>query len=151
MIALRKVDPETADLLSQIAYAAKASWGYPAAWMEAWSAVFAFSPEYFETHESWTVVVDERPVAFCTLLVQEGIAWLENLWVLPEYMGRGVGKRLFLFAVDVARQRGFKRLRLESDPYAEGFYAKLGMFKIGERRADMDGQPRSLPLMELTL
>lgn len=151
MITIQKVNPDDAERLSRIAYAAKAHWGYPAAWMEEWREIFTFTRGYFETNESWAAVLDDKPVAFCTLQERNGIAWIENLWVLPEYMGKGIGKQLFVHVIKIARERGFNKLQLESDPNAAGFYARLGMHKIGERRADMDGQSRTLPLMEMIL
>jgi ribosomal protein S18 acetylase RimI-like enzyme len=92
-----------------------------------------------------------EPVAFYTLQEKNGKAWLENLWVLPEYMGKGVGAALFRHAADLARQRGYKKLQLEADPNATGFYIKMGMQPIGERRYELEGQWRILPIMELEL
>ena len=95
--------------------------------------------------------MDGEPVAFYTLTDKNGVAWLDNLWVMPEFIGRGVGKALFLHALDFARHRGYKILQLEADPNAAGFYEKMGMHKIAERRYELEGQPRILPLMEMTL
>ena len=95
--------------------------------------------------------IDEVAVAFYTLLEKDGEAWVENLWVSPEFIGKGVGKRLFFHALELSRQRGFENLRLEADPNAAGFYEKMGMKKIGERRSEIEGQPRILPIMEVRL
>jgi ribosomal protein S18 acetylase RimI-like enzyme len=96
-------------------------------------------------------VVSETPVGFYTLEERNGNAWLENLWILPEYIGQGVGKQLFLHAAELSRQRGYRRLQLEADPNAVGFYEKMGMRKIEERHSEVEGQPRVLPIMELRL
>jgi hypothetical protein len=53
--------------------------------------------------------------------------------------------------LELARQRGYKTLQLEADPNAFGFYEKMGMYKIGEWQSEADGQPRILPIMEMTL
>ena len=66
-------------------------------------------------------------------------------------MGKGLGKRLFLHASELARQRGYGTLQLEADPNAAGFYEKMGMHKIGERHSEMEGQPRILPIMQINL
>jgi hypothetical protein len=42
-------------------------------------------------------------------------------------------------------------LQLEADPNAVGFYERMGMYKIGERHSEVDGQPRILPIMEMRL
>ena len=151
MISIRPAQPRDAATLTQIALAAKAYWGYPRRWMDLWKPQLTFSPEYFGVHESWVAEIDRAPIGFYTLLEKDGSAWIENLWVSPELIGRGVGKRLFLHALDLSRQRGFENLRLEADPNAAGFYEKMGMKKIGDRRSEIEGQPRILPIMEIRL
>jgi ribosomal protein S18 acetylase RimI-like enzyme len=148
---IRRVKPEEAPALSKIAFGAKAYWGYPERWMEIWRPQLTFSPQDFEGNESWVIETNGQPVAFCNLQETEGSAWLEDLWVAPEFIGQGVGKRLFLHAVEESRQRGYRTLRLEADPHAVGFYEKMGMHKIGERYYEIEGQPRILPIMEMKL
>jgi ribosomal protein S18 acetylase RimI-like enzyme len=150
-LQIHRARPEQAETLTQIALAAKAYWGYPERWMELWKPQLTFSSDYFEENESWVAEMDQAPVGFCTLLEKDRNVWIENLWVTPEVIGKGVGKRLFLHALELSRQRGFGYLRLEADPNAAGFYEKMGMRKIGERKSEIEGEPRLLPLMELRL
>jgi GNAT superfamily N-acetyltransferase len=151
MISIRRIDPKEANTLTRIALAAKAFWGYPERWMEIWKPELTFSPEYFDINENWTATLDETPIGFYTLEERSGNAWLENLWVLPEYIGKGVGKALFLHAAELSREGGCRLLQLESDPNAAGFYERMGMYKIGERYSEVDGQRRVLPIMEMRL
>lgn len=151
MVSIQPASPEQANQLTQIALAAKAHWGYPESWMEIWRSQLTFGPEYFAENEGWMAVVSDSPIGFYTLEEKNGTAWLENLWVLPEYIGKGVGKTLFLHAAELSRQRGFKILQLEADPNAVGFYERMGMHKIAERHSEVDGQPRVLPIMEMRL
>lgn len=151
MTLIRQVDPTEADALTRIAVSAKRYWGYPEQWMEIWTPQLTFTAEYFEENESWVAVGDEKAIAFYTLQDKNGIAWLENLWVLPEYIGRGIGKELFLHVMTLASQRGYKTLQLDADPNATGFYEKMGMKKIGERHSEVGGTPRILPIMEMNL
>ncbi len=146
-----RATPEQAGELTRIALAAKAHWGYPERWLEIWAPQLTFSPQYFEENEGWVAVVNETPIGFYTLQEKDGTASIENLWVLPEYMGKGVGKALFLHAMELSRGHRNTTLRLEADPNAVGFYERMGMHRIGEYRYEMDGQPRSLPIMELKL
>jgi ribosomal protein S18 acetylase RimI-like enzyme len=151
MIIIRRVTPNEATVLTHIALSAKRHWGYPERWMQIWTPQLTFTPEYFEEDESWAAVDDEMPIGFYTLQERNGNAWLENLWVLPERIGKGVGKRLFLHAMSRSFDLGFKILQLEADPNAAGFYEKMGMHKIGERHSEIEGQPRKLPIMEMKL
>jgi GNAT superfamily N-acetyltransferase len=148
---IRRVLPEEANVLSQIALSAKRHWGYPDRWMKIWTPQLTFSPEYFQENESWAAEIDGTSIAFYTLQEKEGSAWIENLWVLPEYIGKGVGKALFLHAAELSRGRGYKTLRLEADPNAAGFYKKMGMHRIGEQHSEVAGQSRVLPVMEIEL
>ena len=143
--------PEQAAALTQIALSAKAHWGYPERWMELWKPQLTFEPGYFEENESWVAEIDQVPIAFYTLLEKDGEAWLDNLFVSPKFIGKGVGKRLFFHARELSRQRGFENLRLEADPNAAGFYEKMGMKKIGEQRSEIEGQLRILPILEIRL
>jgi GNAT superfamily N-acetyltransferase len=151
MIIIRRVSPQEAGTLSRIALAAKRHWGYPEHWMEIWAPQLTFDGGYFEVNESWAAEVVGEPVAFYTLLDKEGAAWVENLWVTPDSIGNGLGRLLFQHALGLARSRGYKILRLEADPNALGFYEKMGMHKIGERYSEVDGQPRTLPILEMKL
>jgi ribosomal protein S18 acetylase RimI-like enzyme len=148
-LQIHRARPEQSEALTKIALAAKAYWGYPERWMQIWKPQLTFSPEYFEETESWIAEISNIPIAFYTLLEKDGSAWIENLWVSPEFIGRGVGKGLFQHALEQSRQRGCKTLRLEADPKATGFYEKMGMKKIGERVSEVEGHPRILPIMEI--
>ena len=151
MISIHRALAEDAAALSQIAFAAKAHWGYPERWLEIWKPQLTFSSEYFEQNESWMAEEDGVPMGFYTLQDKAGNAWIENLWVSPEFIGRGIGKQLFLYAAELSRQRDYKTLQLEADPNAVGFYKKMGMVQTRERHSEVESQPRILPVMEMNL
>jgi ribosomal protein S18 acetylase RimI-like enzyme len=150
-IEIQRARSDQAHALTLIVLAAKAHWGYPRRWLEIWKPQLAITPDFLETNESWAAVENGTPIGFYTLQEKNGKGWIENLWVLPEFIGRGVGKLLFLHAANLSRERAYRTLQLEADPNAAGFYSKMGMFKVGERPTEVDGQPRILPIMELDL
>ena len=151
MISIRRVKPEEAAILSQIAIAAKRHWNYPEHWMQLWIPQLTFGPAYFKEHESWAAELNGVVIAFYTIQERESHAWLENIWVLPKYIGQGVGKDLFLHVLARSRELGYTTLKLEAEPNAVGFYEKMGMRKVSEYQYELDGQPRILPLMEMTV
>ena len=95
-IKFRRALPEDAKALSVIAYSAKAHWGYPKRLMEIWKPQFDFPPSYFEDRDGGVADIDGEPIAFYTIEEKDGKAWIENLWVHPQHMGKGIGKHLFL-------------------------------------------------------
>lgn len=77
--------------------------------------------------------------------------WLDNLWVLPEFMGQGIGKGLFEHALERSHVLGVTTLKIESDPNGQSFYEKMGARKIGEHHTEVEGHPRVLPVLEINL
>jgi GNAT superfamily N-acetyltransferase len=73
---------------------------------------------------------------------------IEDMWVDPAAMGRGVGTRLFRLAAERARELGASRLEWEAEPNAVGFYEKMGGRHIGER---ISSWGRTLSLMGVDL
>lgn len=55
--------------------------------------------------------------------------WLEELYILPEYRGKGLGRSYFDFIEKAAAENGVRRLRLEVEPdntRAAKLYSDLG-------------------------
>jgi GNAT superfamily N-acetyltransferase len=113
--------PEDAATLTGIAFAAKRHWGYPDRWMERWRSVLTVKPEFIVSHETYAAVVDGQPVGFYALGRKDSRLDLLHMWVLPAWMGQGIGRALFHHALERTRALGFQELEIESDPNAEGF------------------------------
>ncbi|MCD8121838.1 MAG: GNAT family N-acetyltransferase [Clostridiales bacterium] len=86
----------------------------------------------FDEHDTpdtrYIVFLDEDfPVATCRLYALDtDRVMLGRVVVLPEYRGRGLGRRAVLEAEQWARDLGFQRAVLESRVGKTGFYEKLG-------------------------
>lgn len=140
-----------ASALSELARAAKAAWGYPADWMQAWADQFVVTPD--ELAQLWVFVarIDGRAIGFVALELR-GPAELVHLWVLPDWQGRGIGRRLLAAAIDEARRRRLSSLEIDSDPNAVAFYEACGARRVGSRAAPMPGAPdRVLPRLRIDL
>jgi putative acetyltransferase len=74
--------------------------------------------------------------------LEEGAGEIKRLWLLPEYQGRGLGYRMMLQLIAVAREKGYTRLRLETSPAyqprAFAFYRRLGFYEIPRYGDDPD-------------
>jgi GNAT superfamily N-acetyltransferase len=149
MISILQAKPEQAGLLTTITLASKRHWNYPDGWIQAWLPSLTITSEYILTNETWVAVVDGQCVAYYSLKHDEEHLWLDNLWVLPEFMGRGIGKQLFQHALERSRIHGVSTLKIEADPNAQSFYEKMGAHKIGEHHTRVVNRPRILPVMEM--
>jgi len=146
-LKLRQALPEEAAALTDITYEAKRHWGYPEHWIKFWETDLTISPEYIQNHHVVVAEVEEEIVGFYALTVNAKKSELDHMWVVPKQMGNGVGKALFIHAMQGASQFGIDEVQISSDPNAEGFYAKMGAYRIGETVSEVDGQARVLPLM----
>ena len=150
-IEIRRANPEEADTLTEIAHAAKRHWNYPESWIEEWQTDLTISGEFIRTHEVFAATINGAVIGCCALVMTDSIAEIEHMWIRPEQMGGGVGRALFEHARARAAELGANVLELSADPYAEGFYTRMGAKRIGEVPADMDGQSRVLPRMRIEL
>jgi predicted N-acetyltransferase YhbS len=149
---IRRAAAEDADALSDLAHRAKAHWGYPASWMREWDAQLTIIPGYLEMHDVFVAEDNGTIVGMCALEDQR-VRWhLEHVWVEPAQHGHGVGRALVLHALEQARQRHGGVVELFSDPFASGFYERLGARRAGDVPAPMPGaRDRTLPRYEFVL
>ncbi len=147
MIQIKAANLEDAARLTEIAFAAKRHWGYPERWMESWRDILTVKPEFIASHETFSAIVDGQTLGFYALGAKDGGLDLLHLWVLPNWMGRGVGRALFGHAIERAKTLGFRQLEIESDPNAEGFYLHLGARRVGVNISTVEQQRRELPVL----
>lgn len=146
---IRRASPEDITVLTQIAHDAKRYWGYPEHWIEHWHDDLTISPEFVAANQVFLAEKDDQILGFYVLIIRQEKAVLDHLWVTPEQIGSGVGKELFLHAMQRAARRNVSEIEITSDPNAEGFYRKMGAHRIGEAVSEIDGQPRSLPRLAI--
>jgi GNAT superfamily N-acetyltransferase len=149
-LELRRAQPGDSERLSQIARAAKAHWGYPEAWLTAWEPILSIKPDYVQRQIVYVGWLGREMVGFYAL-EPRGDRWsLEHFWVDPRWHGRGVGRRMFGHALDRVRAIQPGVLVIEADPYAAGFYARMGARQNGTIPAPVEGDPgRTLPVFEV--
>jgi len=132
---------------------AKASWGYPDAWLRAWRAQLQFTPEVFAECRVLVAEEDSRilgVVAFAFDLKRTQ-GEIEHLWVDPSSDRRGIGRALLEATFEHARDAGISSLRVESDPGARPFYEKLGAVYEGDVDAPVLTVDRRLPVLRFQI
>jgi GNAT superfamily N-acetyltransferase len=124
-----------ASALTNLALTSKAVWGYDAVFMAACRAELTVHPDSIRRDPTYLIEADGRILGFYQLRTRDVVAEVSMMFVAPEALRSGVGRRLWAHLEDTARRAGATRLEVDSDPHAEGFYLAMGMRLSGDGHA----------------
>jgi len=145
---IRPASADEASILTRIAHDAKRHWGYPEHWIKHWESDLTISADFIRDNHVYVAEEDGEIQGFYALSVIGDRAELEHMWVTPDRIGTGMGKDLFLDAMERAAALNVNAVEILADPNAAGFYEHMGATQIGETDASLDGQIRTLPRMK---
>jgi GNAT superfamily N-acetyltransferase len=149
---IRRARPDEADMLTDVSRRSKAYWGYSSEFMVAVMPILIVPAERIAQHPAYVAEDAQGIAGFYELIATEDprTGWLESLFVEPRAIGQGCGKYLWQHALSIAREKGYTRIELESDPNAENFYRKMGAYVIGANQSTVT-PGRKLPVMRCDL
>lgn len=136
--------------LSELALRSKAHWGYDEDFLDRCRPVLTVDGGYLRSRPVFVAEVDGDVAGFCSLAPRGEDVQLDLMYVEPAFIGRGVGRLLLRHALDAARRAGHARVLVESDPFAEPFYLRMGARRIGQVASEV-GPARRLPLLALDM
>ncbi len=152
-VRIRAARTDEAAALGELSRRSKAYWGYDEAFLDACADELRVDPAALEdARQVWRVADDNQHLTgvYGLVPVDADTVELEALFVDPDSIGTGVGGCLIDDAVREAQARGFRRMIIQGDPNAAGFYLAVGGKRAGEREsASIPG--RFLPLFELDI
>lgn len=159
-LSIRAAQPHEAEALTRLTLASKRFWGYSEEQMQSWEPQLTITEDYIRKND---VLVAHSRGALCgyAALLREpeselvpiggrtirGGFYLDNLFVLPEYIQQGVGRALTEEILRLCRARGIARICIVSDPNARAFYERMGAVLLGETPGSETA--RALPFLEL--
>jgi putative acetyltransferase len=106
--------------------------------------VIDFQHSYVDNGGIFLVIRDGETIVGTGALrrLEERVGEIKRVWLLPEYQGQGWGYRMMQQLLAVAREKGYQKVRLETNPiYQPGafaFYRKLGFYEIPRYGDDLD-------------
>lgn len=117
--------------------------------MRAWAEELEVRPEFIKKEVVVKAVAEAKIIGFYALQphTEYDATDLAHFWLLPEHIGKGYGRQMFEHLLQTMQKAGAERLIVESDPYASGFYEKMGCRKTGERQSSIAG--RRLPVYRI--
>ena len=147
---LRPAAPHELATLSALCLRSKAHWGYDAAFLAACRDELTLTAQDLAQTALCVAECGAVPAGLAQVSRDQDPADLLKFFVDPPFIGAGLGRRLFGWALDETRAQGRSALMIEADPDAEGFYLAMGATRIGQ--APSGSIPgRVLPLLRVDL
>jgi maltose O-acetyltransferase len=147
--------PAEAETLTKIAFAAKQTWDYPEIYFEIWKDELTITKDYINDNIVFVAENEEQVVGFYSIvavandfmagnvLVKKGF-WLEHLFIEPSFQHKGFGHMLMEHALNYCEENWIDEIRIFVDPYAVGFYEKMGATFIENSPSSIQG--REIPV-----
>ncbi len=136
--------------LSALCLRSKAHWGYDAEFMAACRAELTLSAKDLDASLLQVAEQGGLAIGVAQLGLQGNKAELDKLFVEPGHIGSGIGRALFAWAAQAARDAGAGEMVIESDPAAAPFYRRMGARDAGTAPSGAIAG-RELPRLIVTL
>ena len=158
----RNALPNEADVLTKLTLDSKKYWGYPEEWIAIWTDELTVHPKYIEKNMVVVAEEDKELLGYISVIEHNtkhvvkvgeysisGGFFLDNLFISPSHINKGIGRKLSEIAFDWCRERQIKLLHVYSDPNAKGFYVKMGAVCLGEVISGDVGRPLPFLIFKL--
>ena len=150
MTEVKRSSIDDNEILTEITKKSKAYWGYSDEQMENWSELLTITRDYIQDNNVYKLLLDNLIVGYYSYVhLNKNEVELDNLFVLPNYIGRGFGKLLMNDFLNRIKHTEIEKVILESEPNVEKFYDSFGFIKIGQKETTI--KDRYLPIMELKI
>ncbi len=147
---IRSVEKSEIQFISDLAIRSKGYWGYSSDFLEQCRPRIRIDQEYFNAWPVKVFIEDNIIKGFYSLKVVKGENRLDNLWVEPDFIKQGIGKKLFLHAKEQAKEMGWVYFCLAGEEKAVNFYEKMGCKRIGNVQSKLR-EDLFLPHLEIKL
>ncbi|MFE9933798.1 GNAT family N-acetyltransferase [Streptomyces sp. NPDC005533] len=131
MVKVRAARAAEAGALTELVMRSKAHWGYDAGFLAACAPELRIDPG--EVTARRIVVAEDgrgRVLGVASLEGAPPLAALGLLFVEPSAIGQGVGRLLYRDVLRRAVELGVRRLVIDADPHAAGFYRAMGAVAV---------------------
>jgi GNAT superfamily N-acetyltransferase len=117
--------------LTELCLRSKAVWGYDDEFMLACRKELTLTPSNMQSSQLKVAEIDGNLVGMVQVTVKGEMARLDKIFVEPDCLRSGSGRALFDWAKNAAREAGATTLMIDADPYASGFYRRMGALDDG--------------------
>lgn len=131
-VHIRTAIPPDLDAIEAVLRAAAMVWEQDRPFLEAHPEAIVVPVELVSRGQVEVAVIAGSVVGFASHSLIDAVSWeVEDLFVRPELMRRGIGRRLVGEMTRAAEAAGCIRLEVTANPQAAGFYRALGFVDVG--------------------
>lgn len=141
----RKAELKDIPELNLLSIASKKYWGYPDEWIEYWRDDMTITTKKFGQQNILIGELNSEMIGFCSVTEHDEQYEILHLWILPQFIGQGYGKKIMTQAIQEFTKPD-KPIIVEADPYSELFYAGQGFVTFDKVESYPKG--RFLPIMK---
>lgn len=140
LLQFEQASHEDASLLTETAFSSKRKWKYTDAHMAFWTTDLTITEAYIRDHNVFKIVHHNTFIGFFALVIKGNYIELDHFWLLPENTGKGYGRISFEFILQICQRLNYKILKVFSEPYANGFYKKMGGKIVQSKESKIKGR-----------
>jgi GNAT superfamily N-acetyltransferase len=107
-------------------------WGHDVDYIDKFMDKLAVTDDYIKNQSVYLMHYHDQLCGFFSFKNKEE---LDSLFLLPEFIGKGLGRLAWNTLCEYAKQQNFPDFFIYSQPGSEGFYLKMGCEKIGEKKS----------------
>ncbi len=130
---IRRARGDDSTPLGELTKRSTTHWGSPPGFFDWAPGASDVLPGYIAENPVYVLDDDGRVVGYYGFTKEGDDLLLDKLFVDRDRIGTGCGKRLWLHAVDTARDLGYLELVIGSDPNAASFYEAMGAVWYAEK------------------
>lgn len=157
-IEINKAIDTDSNILTELSFAAKRHWNYPDHYYDLWKDELTITKDYISQNIVYNAQIGDLIVGFYSIVenksdiyagetfVKKGF-WLEHLFIKPDYLKLGIGRLMIDHAKMISKAMGISNLLIFVDPFAKGFYNKIGADYQYDSKSSIPG--RLIPVYEL--
>lgn len=132
---IRRADPKENMVLTELAVASEAHWGYDKKFIDAFRGIYSLSEDYIMNHPTFVLEDEDEILGFYSLIETDEDVTLEYFYIDSVNIRKGYGSHLWDHLVEFCRSRGILELQFVSSPEARHFYEKMGAVVVGEAKS----------------
>jgi GNAT superfamily N-acetyltransferase len=148
---IRPATERDSKILTEISLASKNHWKYPAEYFEIWKNELTITGEYIRNNHVQIIETNGEAVGYYSVIKLESDfeisnftmgkgVWLEHVFIRPEFIGKGYGKRLMQHLIQSSKSHQWKELKILADPHSTDFYKNLGAKYVKEIPSNIPGR-----------